>query len=121
MSDKREELHTPTQDDGQVLIVSDVLHLCCHNASCLLEEDFIGPSWVDGGELSGQAVVLPHPHSVHHSQLWLLIHTAVTCRNTRSLDHLASMKAVIWFICSRGPKLHAGRTAGMDLTKSMHF
>ena len=35
-------------------------------------------------------------------------------------SYLASMKDVIWFICSRGPRLHAGRTAGKDLTKSMH-
>ena len=86
LRDKGEDPFIPTQNDRKILVVGNVLHLCCHNAPRLLEENLIRPAWVDAGKFLGQAVVLSHPQCVHDSQLGLLVDAGVTYRNVVNLS-----------------------------------
>ena len=81
------------QDDGQPLVVGDVLHLCDLDPPGLLVEPLVLPVRVEVVQLGGQPVVFPHPHRVVDRQARLLVRSAVACKEiftTRTFIELRS-------------------------------
>ena len=71
------------QNDGQPLLVDDVLVLCYNNPSRLLKHPLIVPAGVIGRQKSGDSVVLAHPYCVHYYQVELLIDPDVACKSKK--------------------------------------
>ena len=67
------------QQRRQVFVVGDVLDFGHDNPPTFLEEDLIRPMRIDRFERLGDPVVLPEQQCVHNSQLWIFLHTGVTC------------------------------------------
>lgn len=64
-----------TNNDGQPLVVRDVLHLSGQNSSGLLIETLITPSGIQTGQFSRQSVVFTQENGMGHGQIWVLIHS----------------------------------------------
>lgn len=56
-----------TQQDGQPLLVRDVLNLCDHDAPGFLVQYLVRPVWIQFGKFVGDAIVLAVPNRVNHS------------------------------------------------------
>jgi hypothetical protein len=63
--------HWLTEQNWQPFRVNDVLQFSDEDTASFLEDDLIGPSRVESGQLLGDAIVFTHPQGVHQSQLWL--------------------------------------------------
>ena len=69
--------HLVANDDGQKLVVRDVLHHGANDAASLLEQLLVIPVRIDNGQLVRDGVVLPHPQRVHHRQLQLFVRSNI--------------------------------------------
>lgn len=67
------------QDDGQELVVGDVLHLADEDPPRLLVQPLVVPVRVDVGQLGHEPVVLAQEDGVRDGQAGLLAVTRITC------------------------------------------
>ena len=66
------------KDDGEPLVVGDMLVLSNDNLPGLLIQSLVIPVRVEVVELLGNSVVFSHPNSVENCQSRLFVHTIVT-------------------------------------------
>ena len=71
-----------SQDEGQELLVSDVLDDGRHDVSGLLEDHLVVPVVVDAPQFRSNPVVFPHHEQVHDGQDCLLVDPRVSGQET---------------------------------------
>ena len=70
---------TLTQDDRQVFIVGDVLHLCDEDATSFLEQPLVVPEGIDVRKPLGQMIVVADEYGVEGRQCDQHVGSTVTC------------------------------------------